>query len=626
MQNDKEQGNTVDRPLRHSVDCDHGTGQIGTASVETPQLVSVQANMLAGGRRANVNVNVNAAASQSHADSSTIVNSPLPQNLSSDDLSMDGSSSDDSHESFHSLNEQAYFLPAEQQREERINIATGSSISDDHHAQQQNEQDLIREKRNEEDLMREKRTFEEEGMVTLYSTKKGKSSRRHDYQTYSTLDDLMDEAIEDDGGTTFEISPSVDPVSTNQSSGSADSSVRSDFNESQHSISSQSNELRQRTSSVNSLDRGNPNFGVSMFSPNRARSYTSPDERSPSRNITTSGGRASPSPARGEQQSNPQRSILFSLDAGMAALRRWIVSRSPGESSNPRSSRAAQLAQMQHNNVEDNAVSELSSMGDEEYGVLNRAGGRRRARTLASGGGSRSVNSWGNHHPHGTISYPQTIHEEDDPPSRQRSFSEPESSINVPWGRAGAFARRGLGTGTRSVPLQRSRRSQRQQQRMVDTTSVGSSSSASRVSITSSHLESGGNSLPSELIVDNERLNRVSFQIDSQSSEMRVSSMDIESASDRMQNDDPNREARRTWILINHRFQLVVMVVGLIFSFLLFSIMVTWVVLTSAYVVSIDEVRCLCDSDIHAIDRMTSLTWTHPLNRFAIYHSNHTSG
>lgn len=55
--------------------------------------------------------------------------------------------------------------------------------------------------------------------------------------------------------------------------------------------------------------------------------------------------------------------------------------------------------------------------------------------------------------------------------------------------------------------------------------------------------------------------------------------------------DDPNREARTRWIRINRRFQLIITVVALIFSLLLFAILVCWVVFTSAYVVSIEKVR-----------------------------------
>jgi len=53
--------------------------------------------------------------------------------------------------------------------------------------------------------------------------------------------------------------------------------------------------------------------------------------------------------------------------------------------------------------------------------------------------------------------------------------------------------------------------------------------------------------------------------------------------------EDPNREARRNWIRINQRFQIVVTIVSFLMSIVLFAIMVCWVVLTSAYVISIDN-------------------------------------
>lgn len=52
---------------------------------------------------------------------------------------------------------------------------------------------------------------------------------------------------------------------------------------------------------------------------------------------------------------------------------------------------------------------------------------------------------------------------------------------------------------------------------------------------------------------------------------------------------DPEWRARIRWIRINRRFQIVITVVALIFTLLLFSILVGWVVFTSAYVVSFDK-------------------------------------
>ena len=52
---------------------------------------------------------------------------------------------------------------------------------------------------------------------------------------------------------------------------------------------------------------------------------------------------------------------------------------------------------------------------------------------------------------------------------------------------------------------------------------------------------------------------------------------------------DPNREARMRWIRINRRFQLIITIVALIFSFLLFGIVVCWVAMTTTYVVAIEK-------------------------------------
>ena len=52
---------------------------------------------------------------------------------------------------------------------------------------------------------------------------------------------------------------------------------------------------------------------------------------------------------------------------------------------------------------------------------------------------------------------------------------------------------------------------------------------------------------------------------------------------------DNERRARARWIQINRRFQYVITAVALLFSLLLFGILICWVVLTSAYVLSIEK-------------------------------------
>jgi hypothetical protein len=54
--------------------------------------------------------------------------------------------------------------------------------------------------------------------------------------------------------------------------------------------------------------------------------------------------------------------------------------------------------------------------------------------------------------------------------------------------------------------------------------------------------------------------------------------------------DDPNRRARSRWIRINRRFQFTINLVALLFSLLLFTILVCWVLLITAYVISLEKV------------------------------------
>mmetsp|Transcript_5501 Transcript_5501/g.12552 ORF Transcript_5501/g.12552 Transcript_5501/m.12552 type:complete len:1076 (+) Transcript_5501:178-3405(+) len=49
---------------------------------------------------------------------------------------------------------------------------------------------------------------------------------------------------------------------------------------------------------------------------------------------------------------------------------------------------------------------------------------------------------------------------------------------------------------------------------------------------------------------------------------------------------DPNREARTRWIRINRRFRFLITSVAVLFSLLLFCVMIAWVLLTSTYVLS----------------------------------------
>ena len=509
----------------------------------------------------------------------------------------------------------------------------------------------------ENELLLEKQSFQEDGRVTLCSSRtrnihihsKSKSlSRRFKQSGYQCFD------THDGTGTTIRIPESeelygqsqrqskqqcdevqvqaasniinrsrrhsdhsdtvISELNGNSSIGSDSERVSGSNSDRTPVISSPSNELRQRvgTGTGQSPDSDSPRAirtsigNIISSGSNRIRSYTSPDTRSirnASRYAEVRSRYQSTSSTRGEQ-----RPLLNSLDAGMTVLKRWMTTHSPGQGSHPhpRPSRAARVVQMQ-NDFDNNVDSELSlSLGEEDYFALSSAGDRRqiyissRSNHGAGIGGSGSVSgnnsvgsgeriNTGTHQHHSTfiaprIYYPQTIQEEGgNTPIRQRANSEPERTRVRRWMGIGFPRRRqeeaAISNFNQPVSQNRTRSRRR---RAIDIASVES-------------LESGGNSLSYDRVFnmdtstndhDHDRPNRVSFDIESMAGHGNGNG-------NRIQNDNPTREARRNWVMLNRRFQLIVVLVGLICSFLLFTILLTWVVLTSAYVVSIDSVRYL---------------------------------
>jgi hypothetical protein len=294
--------------------------------------------------------------------------------------------------------------------------------------------------------------------------------------------------------------------------------------------SSPPNELRQR-------------LGSHDHTPNRVRSYTSPE-------------------------TSPRSNLSPGADSSSTTLRRWITTRAGEIRGTPRQSKAVQIVQSFNYDAHSDS-SQPSGASFRDQDIFARS--------------SPSIHSSSYHGSAShAIAYPQTIQEEDEPLSRQRAFSEPERNQTGPWR---AFFRK-----RESVPVASSRQMYSQ-----SNNSVVSSSSAPRTPV----RPNLNGFLPLDTMIDesSDRLNQVSFQLgslqDEQGIEMRshppIGVIDIENRNNTFVQDDPNREARRNWIVINQRFQLVIMIVGVIFSFLVFAIMVTWVVLTSAYVVSIDD-------------------------------------
>jgi hypothetical protein len=70
----------------------------------------------------------------------------------------------------------------------------------------------------------------------------------------------------------------------------------------------------------------------------------------------------------------------------------------------------------------------------------------------------------------------------------------------------------------------------------------------------------------------------------------RPNESNMDSSSGQTESDsDPHREARERWAQINRGFQVVITVVALVFSLLLFAILVCWVILTGAYVATLEK-------------------------------------
>jgi hypothetical protein len=59
---------------------------------------------------------------------------------------------------------------------------------------------------------------------------------------------------------------------------------------------------------------------------------------------------------------------------------------------------------------------------------------------------------------------------------------------------------------------------------------------------------------------------------------------------------DPDREARTRWMRINRQFRCIITSVAVIFSLLLFCILISWVLLISTFVLSHNKVslHCMC--------------------------------
>jgi hypothetical protein len=282
-----------------------------------------------------------------------------------------------------------------------------------------------------------------------------------------------------------------------------------------------------------------------------------------------------------------QEASSSSLDSGMAAVRRWIRNRTT--SSGGSSSRAAR--RWQRGEEEEEEESPFLQLGEEDWFALTHAGTdprqRRRRREEEFLGGVR-----------------------------QRALSEPNNHVlrNYLFQRAAQGPSRNIsnsriGGGRVRDSLQQQRRLQ-QQHYSDDESASGGSNLSSSVSVphhlsvaalnsslfhSPSRQTSGdGSSIHEQQVISEQAHGGTSIHDGDVSSLAETSTVpptQVTTTFSQHEEEDPNREARTRWIRINRRFQLIITVVALIFSLLLFSILICWVVFTSAYVLSIDKVR-----------------------------------
>lgn len=348
----------------------------------------------------------------------------------------------------------------------------------------------------------------------------------------------------------------------------------------------------------------------------RSNFFSTPDDEIEENNDDSS--------SRRRRFSNNGNALVASLDAGMATLRRWINARRPsfgadnsatggGSSSGP------------------NSVSSMTAMrlGEEDIFALSHTGSDQRT-TLSdqntsdgflyyrpfeinvrddvdvesalyasddeSGSASARIL-----HPLISSEYTESDHLiEEAPSSRQRAFSEPsrahirefissvygtraiDSSSNSPSAETSSMIR------GESSPHRESTSPSIQTSPVIIEEEIGieqteRTNDTERNRISSSPSNSGQLDvseleLPDTIPPDN------TLEVEPNDTEVEADGeIDPNTPSS---SDDPNAEARIRWIRINRRFKFMISSVALIFSLLLFCILIAWVLLATTYAVS----------------------------------------
>ena len=370
--------------------------------------------------------------------------------------------------------------------------------------------------------------------------------------------------------------------------------------------------------------------GVSLHPPTQVRTFHHNDS------LTRAGENFRTNTSNEIVETNPAaRSLRASLDAGMAAISRWARSHA-----GVAGSAAASAAQAGGHGPPRSSRAATMQLGEEDLFALANAGADPR-RSVSALEEEQRLGGVGSHGLGGLSGFAPIAEEEEGTGAggRNRAFSEPDRA------RVRNFFTRRAANNRGGSPPQRSNQS-----RLFGTTSGTAQIGGDVISHLSSSTDiaSGARTLSTaamssslfhsssmppqaaarvisananrnaddqidliergsatnddsmeDVLDDSSRreangISRENVMVSSSNSDDRGESGDEGNDEDREPRPpttraDLDRRARRRWVRINQRFQVLITFVALIFSLILFAVLVTWIVMTSSYVVSIDK-------------------------------------
>jgi len=308
--------------------------------------------------------------------------------------------------------------------------------------------------------------------------------------------------------------------------------------------------------------------------------------------------------------------LRASLDAGMAAVKGWIRSRSNNRNNNRGSAALSRSSHSLRRGGHRPQSIRSASLGEEDLFALSMTG--------------RDPRSSPARRPHPTTIveeddsyYADDLHDDDDDDdsndeeeeyNRQRSYSEPNVSLPFSSHSMRRRRRRSPNQSHSQSPRRQPRNANRGRSYSTPTVLEGEAmgqrpllSSSAAAALHTNPLEISTadvtSSASSSISIHNSSTNRGERDANSDPA-LTADAIPAISASfpnDNSNDDnrpqrppsppvrDADRQARLRWLQINRRFQLVITIVALVFSLLLFTILLTWVVLTSTYLVSFEK-------------------------------------